>query len=301
MATGVEDCEADLKRLRRNRGLCLARSDQVGDALRTACGVSTDDTPVSAVRKVTEVLSRRAGALGSQQRLAVLTALGLEGPESRFLQERQEWLARELERDSRTARRRVDEGFAELASLLSGTETAAAVPTGSWHTEHVRVLLALDQPKPETFVLHRVVADADPLDELDLADTLTAADQVQNDISVDVFAGGTLLCGRSGIMVRPPVPLRRGQKHEIALRFRVAEVLPHCVCVPKDVCTEMALTVRFGTRIPRAVELLEKIVQNEVRSRQMTGVSLEPDSAGEVHAHFRDLDPGFAYGVRWEE
>lgn len=311
MSNSAEDCEAELKRLRRNRGLCLARAGQIGDALRAACGVTADDTPARTVQKVTEAISRRAQSLGHQQRLAALTALGLIGPESRFLQERQERIAQDIERDTRTARRRIDEGCAELALLLAEGEEGSAAPTGSWHTERLRVLLALDQPKPEAFVLCQVVACTESLDELDIATTLTASNQLsihnENNVSVDVFAGGTLLRTQPesndqiGLSLRPPTPLRRGQKHEIALRIRAAEMLPHFVCVPKNACAEFALTVRFGTRTPRAVELLEKVLQNDVRDQTVTATPLEADAAGEVHAYFRNLQPDFAYGVRWEQ
>ncbi|MEU5845311.1 hypothetical protein [Saccharopolyspora shandongensis] len=308
MGSSAEDCEAELKQLRRNRGLCLARAGEIGDALRTACGVTSDDTPARTVQKVIEAISQQAQWLGREQRQAALTALGLSGPESRFLQDRQAWVAQAIDRDIRTARRRIDEGCAELALLLAEGGETATTPTGSWHTERMRVLLALDQPSPEAFVFRRVVACNESLDELDLATPLTASDQLAihhaDEVQVDVFAGGTLLRTRNGsskltgLALRPPEPLRRGQKHEIALRVRAAKVLPYYVCVPKSACAEFTLTVRFGTQPPRTVGLLEKVLRNDLRSA--TGTPLETDAAGEVHVRFRNLQPEFAYGIRWE-
>ncbi|MBB5159254.1 hypothetical protein [Saccharopolyspora phatthalungensis] len=300
----------DLKQLRKNRGLCLARADQIGAALREACGVDSQDTPAEIVQKVTDAVLRHAAALGEEQRVAALTALGLDGPQTRFLQERELWLAQRLERNPRTARRRIREGFAELASLLAGSSRPAPCPAGTWRTERLRVLLALDQPQPEAFVFRHVIADAEVLDELDLAVTLTASDRSasarENDFSIDVFAGGTLVhrtqetSQRISLALRPPKPLHYGEKHEIAMRFRVAEMLPHYVCVPKGACEEFDLTVRFGDQTPRSIGLLEKVFQNDVHDDAVTGQPLEPDGAGEVRARFRHLEPGFAYGIRWQ-
>lgn len=308
MRSSAEDCEAELKRLRRNRGLCLARAGEIGDSLRAACGVTSDDTPASTVQKVIEAISRQAQLLGPEQQQAALTALGLSGPSSRFLKDREAWIAQEIDRDIRTARRRIDEGCAELALLLAEGGETTTTPTTSWRTERMRVLLALDQPRPEAFVFRRVVACNDSLDELDLAIPLTASDQQAthraDDIKVDVFAGGTLLRTRNrsdkltGLALRPPEPLQRGQTHEIALRVRAAEMLAYYVCVPKSACAEFTLTVRFGTRTPRAVGVLENVFQNDLRS--VTGTPIETDAAGEVHVRFRNLQPKFAYGIRWE-
>ncbi|GAA0513842.1 hypothetical protein GCM10009545_14900 [Saccharopolyspora thermophila] len=305
----AKECEEDLKRLRRNRGLCLARADQIGAALRDACGVNDEDTPAQVVDKVSAAVRRHAAALGSEQRLAALTALGLDGPRTRFLRDRQRWLSEQLDRNFRTAQRRIDEGFAELASLLTAANAPTAARSGAaWRTERLRVLLALDQQQPEAFLFRQVVANTAELEEIELAVTLTSsgASGRENDVSVDVFSGGTLVHRRResqdriGLALRLPEPLRQGQRHEIALRLRVAEMLPHYVCVPESSCEEFDLTVRFGARLPRSVSLLEKVFQNDVSDDSVTGKPLDPDASGEVRVRFRQLEPGFAYGIRWE-
>jgi hypothetical protein len=299
----------DLKLIRKNRGLCVSRADEVGAALREACEVTADDLPADVVGKVGEVLRRHAQALGRDQRVAVLGALGLDGPQTQFLKEREEWIAAQLERNVRTARRRTGEGFVELASLLAaGGHPTDRGPAGTWRTERLRVLLALDQPQPESFVFRQVIAEAEVLDELDLAITLTAGRSAfarEKAMSVDVFSGGTLVhrkhqtSERISLALRPPKPLLRGEKHEIAMRFQVSEMAPHYVCVPMGTCEEFDLTVRFGDRVPQAVGLLRKVLQNDVQDEAVTGEPLEPDGAGEVRANFRRLEPGFAYGIRW--
>lgn len=300
-----------LKLIRKNRGLCVARADEIGAALREACGVTADDLTADVVRKVGEVLRRHAQELGRDQRVAALGALGLDGPQTQFLKDREEWVAAQLERNVRTARRRIDEGFVELASLLTAdSHPTERESTGTWRTERLRVLLALDQPRPESFVFRQVIAEAEVLDELDLAMTLTAdrsASAPEKDLSVDVFSGGTLVrrrrqtSERISLALRPPKPLLRGEKHEIAMRFQVSEMAPHYVCVPMGTCEEFDLTVRFGNRVPESVGLLRKVLQNDVQDEAVTGEPLELDGAGEVRARFRGLEPGFAYGIRWRE
>ncbi|MEV0053547.1 hypothetical protein AB0H34_23980 [Saccharopolyspora shandongensis] len=309
MDGSVERYVNDLKLIRKNRGLCVSRVDEIGAALREACGVTDHDLPADAVGKIGEVLRRHAQALGRDQRVAALGALGLDGPQTQFLKEREKWVAGQLERNVRTARRRTAEGFAVLASLLAtGSLPTIPGPSGTWRTERLRVLLALDQPRPESFVFRQVIAEAEVLDELDLAMTLTAdrsASAREKAMSVDVFSGGTLVhrsqqtSQRTRLALRPPKPLLRGEKHEIAMRFQVSEMAPHYVCVPMRACEEFDLTVRFGSRIPQSVGLLRKVLQNDVQDEAVTGEPLEPDGAGEVRARFRRLEPGFAYGIRW--
>lgn len=301
----------DLKVLRKNRGLCVSRVEEVGDALREACGVTADDLPADVVRKVGEVLRRHAQALGRDQRIAVLGALGLDGPRTQFLKERETWVADQLDRNVRTARRRTAQGFLELASLLaSDSHPTDCGSTGTWRTERLRVLLALDQPRPESFVFRQVIAEAEVLDELDLAMTVTADRSTglrEGAMSVDVFSGGTLVRRRQqtsqrvSLALRLPKPLRRGEKHEIAMRFQVPAMEPHYVCVPMSACEEFDLTVRFGSRTPESVGLLRRVLQNDVQDEAVTGEPLELDGAGEVRARFRRLEPGFAYGIRWRE
>ena len=128
----------------------------------------------------------------------------------------------------------------------------------------------------------------------------------ESDLEVDVFHGGVLTSramesnDRIGLALRLPEPLRRGEQHEIALRFRASIREPHYVCVPRHPCELFDLHVKFGDRVPEQIFLLEKAFQEDARDTSSHGVLLTADDSGEVHVQFRHLAPGFAYGIRWQ-
>ncbi|NYI93269.1 AcrR family transcriptional regulator [Amycolatopsis endophytica] len=307
------DVVAELKILRKGRGLSVAQlTERVGPALQAVCAISADDDAAGVRRKVSDRLLALIEALPGDLRMSLLAAFGLhEQAQHPFYGERVSWAARTLERDDRTVRRRIDEGIDRLAEYaVATTKPAAAGPSRSWHTEELRVALALDQPVPEAFEFRRVVVDADEIDELDLALTLTSAGSnsrplEETDLRVDVFHGGVLTgrhmesSDRVGLALRLPAPLHRNDRHEIALRFRAGLRHPHYVCVPRQPCDLFDLHVRFGASVPEEVVRLDKAFQDDARDPAVRGAALTVDSSGEVHEQFRHLVPGFAYGVRW--
>ncbi|AUI64293.1 hypothetical protein [Amycolatopsis sp. BJA-103] len=267
-------------------------------------------------RRLTDCLSEWTRALPEDLSIAVLAAFGLH-PDAvnPFYQDRVGWLAGYLERDDRTARRRIDEGLDRLAEVAVAStnesdEAETSHPSKRWHTEELRVALALDQPIPEAFEFRRIVADADDITELDLALTLTNSAYrgeaiSADDLRVDVFHGGRLVgrvmesTDRVGLALQLPGPLQRHGKHEIALRFKADIRHPHFVCVPRHPVDLFHLHVRFALPIPREVVQLERVFQDDASDEATRGISLTPDASGEIHVQFRRLSPGFAYGVRW--
>lgn len=317
MTVSAADLAGELKLLRRGRGIAAPQlAERAGPALRAVCGMSEGEGNAAIRRTLGECLSGWARSLPEDLCTAVLAALGLH-PDAvhPFYQDRVRWLARHLQRDDRTARRRIDDGIARLAevavtSTSESDEGEAAQPSRRWHTEELRVAVALDQPVPEVLESRRIVADADDIAELDLALTLT--DSVyrgeaigSEDLRVDVFHGGRLTgrvmesTDRVGLALRLPSPLKRLSKHEIALRFRAEFRHPHFVCVPRHPVDLFDLHVRFALPVPVEVVLLERVFQDDASDEAARGFSLTPDASGEVHVQFRHLTPGFAYGVRW--
>ncbi|KAA9161668.1 hypothetical protein FPZ12_014080 [Amycolatopsis acidicola] len=267
-------------------------------------------------RKISARLRELIEPLPDDLRTVLLAGFGLhEDTRQPFYQDRVHWAASALKRDGRTVRRRIDEGIDQLAEAAVSAlapEPAAAYPSLDWHTEELRVAVALDQPVPEVFEFRRVVADADEIFQLDLALTLTAPDGKpspvrESDLQVDVFYGGTLTgrqmesSDRIGLALRLPEPLARGARHDIALRFRAEFRHPHYVCVPRHPCDLFDLHVRFGSALPERIIRLDKVFQEDARDRSTRGPELAADGAAEVHAQFRHLAPGFAYGLRWQE
>lgn len=306
------DVVGELKVLRKGRAIFTTPlAGRIGPALRATCGISEDDDTIVMRRKLVHRLRPLADSLPDDLKIAVLAAFALvEQARKPFYQERVHWAAITLERDDRTVRRRIDEGIEQIAALAvaAGPDPRPRYPSRSWHTEELRVTLALDQPVAEAFEFRRVVADADEIAELDLALTLPATGEPVADpeLVVDVFHGGVLASramessDRVGLSLRLPEPLHRGEKHDIGLRFRANLRAPHYVCVPRHPCDEFDLHVRFGDRVPDRIVRLEKAFQGDTRDRVPRGAELATDDAGEVHVRFRDLAPGFAYGIRWQ-
>ncbi|WP_236795144.1 hypothetical protein [Amycolatopsis sp. GM8] len=280
------DLAGELKVLRKGRGIAAMRlGERTGSALRTACRISPEDDVAELRRKLSEWLGELAGKLPRDLCTVVLAAFALhKDAQHPFYQERVRWLAQALERHDRTIRRRIDEGIARLAELAVAGPHSGAAEDQRWHTEELRVTLALDRPVPETFMLRRIIADVDGVSEVDII----AADHFAD---IEVFHGGTL----AGRALELPDTLRRGERHEIALRLRAELPSPQCVCVPRQPCDVFDLHLRFGADRPRDVALIEKVPDESVAA----GPRVPLDRAGEVHVRFQQLTPGFAYGVKW--
>jgi hypothetical protein len=194
-------------------------------------------------------------------------------------------------------------------------EARSIEPAVGWHTEQLRVALALDQPTPEAFEWRRIVVDQDVIEHVDLALTLTAppgrSGPVQtDDLEIDIFHGGRLTAramestDRFGFRLTLAKPLRRDETHHIGLRFRVRadrRMAPHYVCVPRRRCVDFDLRVRFDlARIPERVWRLANAFQRDLDDPVPTGERVAVDGAGEIHATFHSLTPGKAYGIRWQ-
>jgi hypothetical protein len=302
----------ELKNLRKGRGLFVSRiEDRVGAALRDVCGVTGDDGPVAVRQKVAAWLENLAGDLPDDLRVAVLAAYGI-CPDARLplYQDRVNWAATRLDRDPRTARRRVDDGILQLAQLATRRREAAQtrphVPETGWHTSELRVMLALDRDRPEAIEQRRIVSDQDGLTELDLPVTLASP----GGLETFVFYGGRLAdlgmesSVRHSFALRLPRPLNRGETHDIALHFRLPDhdlIRPYFVCLPKRSCELFDLRIRFDPgRTPARIWVLTAAFERDLDDRVHPGKEQPVDASGEVHLTFHHLMPGLAYGARWD-
>ncbi|GAB3872966.1 hypothetical protein GCM10029964_012310 [Kibdelosporangium lantanae] len=316
-----DDLVKDLKKLRKGRGILTSSIiSHVGPALGEAVGVHDGDAASDVRRKVGGSIQRWAEDLPADLRLAVLVAYALaDGSGSPYYQERVRTVAQRLNRDERTARRRIDEGIARLAEVaVTGTADHPPRPpetTVDWHTEELRTSVALDQPTPEVFETRRIVADRDELEYVDLAMTLTVPPGRNgairtDDLEIDIFHGGRLASfaletgDRYGFRLKLPKPLDRDETHQIGLRFRVRPdrlMAPHYVCVPRNRCVDFDLRVRFDAdRLPAKVWRLNNTFQRDIDDpAAAVGEAVQLDGAGEIHTRFHELTPGLAYGIRW--
>jgi hypothetical protein len=305
MTAALSDLISDLKVLRKGRGLFVSRIDErVGTTLRSVCDVTDADGPAEIRHKVGERLGNWAKKLPPDLRLAVMAAFAI-APDARLplYQDRVNLAAEKLNRDPRTARRRIDDGIHHLAQLAAAFAPASESGGGAgtrWHTAELRTTLALDRERPEVLEQRRIVADVDGLSEVDISVTAAAA------VGVDVFHGGTLVprVGRPvAYSLRLPEPLQRGQSHEFTLRARLGREQhgrPWFVCVLEYPCALLDLRVRFDRRrVPARITAHEHLHPRHVTTTS-GGLPVHADAAGEVQASFTDLTSGMAYGVRWE-
>ncbi|MGH3758909.1 hypothetical protein [Actinophytocola sp.] len=293
----LADLVSELKTLRKGRGLLASHiGERIGSALRAVCDVRDDDGPAVIRQKVARRLENLAGDLPADLRMAVLAAFAI-APDARlpFYQDRVGWTARQLSRDPRTARRRIDAGIDHLAQLATVRPVAVPRPVPAtssatgWRTAELRVIAVFDRARPAVVELHRIVAERDGLASVDVPVTAEAK----------VLYGA--MRARRGV-VELPKALVRGQEHEFAVGYRLPEVgPPHVVRTPDHPCDLFDLRLRFDrTCPPRRIWLLAGALDRDLVEPDRTGELRTTDQAGELHLVFRTLVPGLAYGARWD-
>lgn len=174
--TGHAELVRELKALRKGRGLYVNNvGERVGPALRDLCRVTEQDGLGEIRVRVAERLERLAADLPDDLRMATLAAFGMI-PAARhpLYQERVGWIARQMERDPRTVRRRIDDAIHQLAERAVTRYACSTGPSPRpplWHVEEIRMVLLLDHAATEVLELHRIVAGQDHLRELELPTT----------------------------------------------------------------------------------------------------------------------------------
>jgi hypothetical protein len=303
----------ELNELRRGRGLDAADLHQrIGPCLRATCEIIDTDQPADARHKLVLRLTELCGRLPADLRLAALAALGLhEEAAGEFLDRRISWLAGALDRDPRTARRRIDLAFRRLDELL-GTPVRGRGPhpLAGWYVESMKAMLRLDLDPPHLQEERRIVAEVDELDELVLpfsVPAVPASDPVP-DITADALFGGEIVESRqvsvshAQFVLRLPSPLRLGQRHEYGIRFapQRTSLRPYYVLTPLRRCEKLSVRVRFDRADPPArVWRLNGVPGRVIDDGVDSGDALTVDRVGEVGLEFHELHQGLSYGLQW--
>jgi hypothetical protein len=290
--------------------------ERVGPTLRALSGIDDSAPEDEARRRLVTFLNGLADELPDDLRLALRVGLALreDVQQYRFLEERMNWLAEELDRDVRTARRRVDEA-------IRSAETAhpATVPSGGdhvydgWYLGRFRALLHLDGTQPAAIEERTVVAKRDSLSEIAISTSIprpAGADRETHHADLTILYGGSLarLERPSGTyfrcFVRLPEPLMRGQSHEIGVAVTIPAdqpINPRYALQPLLRCDEFDLRIRFGEgKRLTGVWKLAGIPRGMADDFAAASARVEPDDAGEIHLHYQNLLVGLVYGARWE-
>ncbi|MEV6236802.1 hypothetical protein [Lentzea sp. NPDC051838] len=288
----------ELKKLRKGRGVHGRITDRLGPELAAACRITRADGPSAAKQKLVTRLTELIEQLPEDLQLPARAAFGLASEARHALyQERVNWVAAAIDRDSRTVRRRVDEAVDQLAELAATTTPRDA---GGWHTAELSVAVTLDQGQPEVLERYQVVVDQDGVDQLEFAPVFPVH---RRDVDVHLLYGGTLQdrsASRPGFTLVPAEPLVRGETHDFAVRYRLLnrDVMHPCVLhVPERPCEVFDLRVRFEHDRRRFVRTYDGVLQRS--DAEPAGVQQAVDRAGEIHLRFRRLLPGLLYGARW--
>jgi len=284
-----------------------------------ACSMGEGDSPAEARRKIKLLLLEACNRLPDDMRVAALVALGLhEGAQDEFLDRRVDWLANYLDRDPRTARRRIDQAFSHLAE---GIELAWRAPSrgvgkeftsDGWYVESMRATLRLDADPPQLLESRRIVATSDDLGEVvvSLSVPRAAAVDARYQVDAEVIHGGELTSreqvspGHSRLIMRLPRPLGRGEHHDYGIQFTSypREVMrPYYVVTPFQRFDHALLRVRYDrTNMPKLVWCAKGVPAQVIQDSSPSSDILSPDSIGEVVAEFHSLQRGLSYGIQWQ-
>lgn len=300
----------ELLNLRKGRGV-NAPDLRISAALRDLSGIEPDDSPGVARRKLVDRLGQLAGLLPSDLGLAARVALAIE-PEAqqRFLTDRTVWLAKKIDRDTRTARRRMDEALQLLADLDTDAAAVAPPPERHYIAEHW-ALVRLDRPTRDTYERRVIVSNVDGLSEIDTVLTLPQVEASSGpppNLEMEVLYGASVVEQvreaetRFRYRLRLSSPIDAGQSHEYSVLYRIPPgqfIRPHYVFIPHLRCNEVTLRVRFSAdRLPADVRRVEAGYLRDLDG-EMAGDPITLNGAAELALTFTRLVTGMAYGARW--
>jgi hypothetical protein len=300
--------------LHKGRGLQAGDLDsRLGPLLRELAG-----TADSAARRqaLLAEMNRYAAQLPDDYRVAIEASLALsaETIEEPHFTRRASWLAEEIDRDMRTAQRRIREAEWRLAELIA-TELRrrrgrAPVAPDGWYLAELRAILRLGGDMIESEEDRRIVSTREDLTEvMAWLDLPSDTNQPGGDLRAEIRYGGHLLRkeqpsrNRFNLMVQLPKPLQPGEEHEYGLILRIPRhmlKLPHYLVTLECQCNKASLAVRFDpARLPRWIRRVDGETVRTFENPQPIGDLLVPDAAGEVRQEFRDMSLYLGYGIQW--
>jgi hypothetical protein len=313
----------ELSRLRRGRGIMASDLvEAVGPTLRALAGIDPAGSQEDARRKLLAFLNELARNLPEDLRLALSAGLALdEDVRHRFLDERMRWLAARLQRDARTARRRVDEAirFAEASADAQALEPSDYMP-GRWFLARFRTLLRLDGEQPTAIEERTVVANVDGLTEFVISTSvprpatsdprdsgLVGAHKQRLEFGV-IYGGSLAYCEQPSdsyfrYFIQFPRPLDRGESHEVGAAITIPgdqPFNPRYTFQPLHRCDNFDLRVRFGSHSqPAFVWDIDGLPRGMIDDFADPEALVWPDASGDIHLRYQYLRIGLAYGARW--
>lgn len=317
MIITVEELVADLKVLRQRRALDAPDlSARISDRVRAVFNLDGDQAAVR--ERLAQRLRELAEPLPEDLGQAVLIAYGLTGgSRTRLLNDRVALLADQIDRDVRTAVRRIDEGLTRIAqaALAQRRHGPDDLPgeLPPWRTTTLRTSVVLDRETPEVYEIRRIAATIPALTEIELEFSIPIppdwTGNTPDNPRIDVLHGGTLHTRlwhsrtRMGYALHLPRALTQDEEHEFFLRFAFAD--DHTMsrfysCTPKFPCALFELHVRFGPdRVPDHLWKINGLLPTEVDDHLAPREPIRADAASEAHLVFTNLTPNLSFGAAW--
>lgn len=313
----------ELSALRRGRGVMTGDlRERLGPTLQALAGVNPASSQEEARRRLIVYLDDLGRELPEDLRLAFSASLALKADvQHRFLEERIRWLAARLQRDVRTARRRVDEAIRTVAASVDvPTPGGSAYLQVGWYLARLRTLLRLDGDQPIAVEERTVVARDDGLTEIVISTSVprhAIADprgvgipnSCKQRLEFAVIYGGSLThCEQPSAsyfryFIRLPRGLGQGETHEIGVAITIPHdqpFNPRYTFQPMRRCDEFDLRVRFGAHSqPEYVWHIAGLPRGMVDDFANADALVRPDPAGDIHLRYQHLRIGLAYGARW--
>ncbi|MGH3222401.1 MAG: hypothetical protein ACRDPY_27535 [Streptosporangiaceae bacterium] len=311
----------ELRALRKGKGLQSADlARRVGSQLRELAaevGTSVEADAATLRYRLAAELESRASQLSEDSRVAIRASLGLSSQtrQMRLFSDRVSWLAIQIDREYRTALRRIEDAEQLLAEeialeLYRRRSQAVTAPQG-WYLDEFRAVLRLDTPAPQSLEHRRIIATKAGLQEIMAWVDVPGEGPGRHGprASAEVLYGGRLLKqeqpspGRFQFVVRLPVALQPGDQHEYGLAMYMPEdepMRPHAIFVPECVCNTFDLTVRFGVgRVPAWIRRVDGEPVRVFDAARPPAQVIVPDESGEVHVRFTHPAMNLGYGLQW--
>jgi hypothetical protein len=315
MDAGIAGLIDDLKAVRRGLGVHAPDlAARLGPALAKVCAVADTDAPGLRRHKVIETLTELTDRLPESPRVIGRIAFGLDGAGHERYTARVGRIAGLIDRDARTAQRRVDDVIAQIAESATSSVPRTTARRGEldWHTTEVRSIVLLHLPVDEVTETRRVLSHRTGLSEIDHSVSVVRPPGASGppslaDLGIDMLYGGVLhspepiTATRFRLRLRLPHALDQGESHEFSFRIRLPQGLaPFYVCTPMAPCDRFELTVGFGVgRTPSRVWLIEDEFALDAGEDVPGRPAVAADAAGEAKAVFADLAPQRSYGLGW--
>jgi len=301
--------------LRRGRG--LHRPDvhkRIGRAVASWADIPPDCGGAEVRRLVHQAIGRLTEVdLPPDDRRIVLVALGLDRElHSATLSQRTALLATDRQLSERTARRRVDDAFINLAQVIT-KHADPHDPERGWAVKRLRVLVRLDREAPEVIEERTVVATRDGLDHVAVRFSVPRrADGADSDreVHAEILYGARIVASKRfganhfWYLLALPRPLAWRESHAFTIVFQVRDgqsIADHYVFNPLVSSSLFETRVRFdAARRPVVVWRTDGTVPCTLRHRSVPdGPLLALDGVDEVAARFDDTEQGFSYGISW--